>query len=193
MSNLAPLRLVTSPTHLYKKLDEFGEGYDKQVKEMVENDRKWLAEKNSLGRDSRPSVTCAKPSPGFKLTIDNVDYHQSVHFMTEDHQNIDRHYVTVNATTNRISGNHLSTDSPLRGVKQMANGKCIPDHLEQKLQRSNYITLAERILVENLQCLKFGQDIVEKHIQHKYSKEASQPTNSVSFSIVYLHSISVIG
>ena len=59
MSRLAHLRLVTSPTHLYKKLDEFGEGYEKQVKEMVENDRKWLAEKNSLGRDSRPSVTCA--------------------------------------------------------------------------------------------------------------------------------------
>ena len=124
MSRLAPLRLVTSPTHLYKKLDEFGEGYDKQVKEMVENDKKWLAEKNALEReaDSRPSsVTCAKQSPGFKLTIDNVDYHQTVHYMTEDHQNIDRHYVTVNATANRISGNHLSTDSPLHGVKQMAN------------------------------------------------------------------------
>ena len=113
--------------------------------------------------------------------------------MTQDHQNIDRHYVTVNATTNRISGNHLSTDIPLHGVKQMENGKCIPDHREQKLHRSNYITLAERILVENLQCLKFGQDVVEKHIQHKYSKEASQPTSSVSFSIVYLHTISVIG
>ena len=32
MSRLAPLQLVISPTHFYKKLDEFGQGYDKQVK-----------------------------------------------------------------------------------------------------------------------------------------------------------------
>jgi hypothetical protein len=183
MSRLAPLRLVTSPTHLYKKLDEFGEGYDLQVKEMVESDTKWFAEKIAMEKETEPrptTVTCAKPSPGFKLTIDNVDYHQNVHYMTEEHQNIDRHYVTVNATTNRISGNHLSTDSPVPGIKQMENGKCIPNHIEQKVQRANYITLVQRILVENIPCLEFGQDVVEKHIHHKYSKEASQPTNSVS-------------
>ena len=183
MSRLAPLRLVTSPTHLYKKLDEFGEGYDQQVKEMVESDTKWFTEKIAMERETEPrptTVTCAEPSPGFKLTIDNIDYHQNVHYMTEDHQNIDRHYVTVNATTNRISGNHLSTDSPVLGIKQMENGKCIPNHIEQKVQRANYITLVQRILVENIPCLEFGQDVVEKHIHDKYSKEASQPTNSVS-------------
>jgi hypothetical protein len=175
--------------HLYKKLDEFGKGYDQQVKEMVEKDTKWIVEKAVLERETEPRsavATCAEPSPGFKLTIDNVDYHQNVHYMTEDHQNIDRHYVTVNATINRISGTHLSADKPVHGLKDMENGKCIPNQLDQVSQRENYITLAQRILVENIPCLEFGKNVVTKHILHKFSKEASQPTNSVSFSTCIL-------
>lgn len=192
MSRLAPLRLVTSPTHLYKKLEEFGKDYDNPVKEMVETDEKWFAEKvakenNSSEEPISTPVGGAEPSPGFKLTIDNVDYHEDVHYMTEEHQNIDKHYVTVNATTNRITGNNLSTDCPVDGLLQMENGKCLPSHLEQKAQRENYITLVQRTLVENVPCLEFGKDVVEKHILHKYSKEASQPTNSVSLPFPLIH------
>ena len=136
MSRFAPLRLVTSPTHLYKKLDEFGEGYDQQVKDMVTKDTKWIAEKSILEKGSTVIANPSKPSPGFKLVIDNVDYQQKVHYMTEEHQNIDRHYVTVNATTNRISGSHLSTDIPVHGVNEMENGKCIPSKSEQISQRA---------------------------------------------------------
>ena len=88
-----PLQLVTPPTHLYKKLDEFGQGYDKQIKKNGRKDKKLLAEKNALERetDFRPSsVTCTKP---FKLTVDNVYYYQTVHHMTEDYKNIDVHCV----------------------------------------------------------------------------------------------------
>lgn len=185
MSRLAPLRLVTSPTHLYKKLDEFGKGYNDAVKDMVQADCKWFAkvvnEQGSLpevaSTTTRPTVM---PSPGFKLTVDNVDYHQNVHYMTEEHQNIDKHYVTVNATTNRVSGNHLSTTTPFDGIAKMENGKCIPNSIEQRLQRDNYITLVERILVENIPCLAFGKDVVQKHIPHRYSKEMAKATNSVS-------------
>ena len=188
MSRFATLRLVTSPTHLYKKLDEFGQGYNDSVKEMVETDAKWFAVKVAKESDSSqglPSTPCStriasKPSPGFKLTIDNVDYRQNVHYTTEDHQNIDKHYVTVNSTTNRVSGNHLSTTTPVDGILKMENGRGIPNHVEQKAQRDNYITLVQRILVDNIPCLGFGKDIVQKHIPHKYSKESAQSTSSVS-------------
>ena len=133
MSKFAPLRLVTSPTHLYKKLEEFGKGYDDAVKEMVQTDCKWFAEVVNKEQDSSQeevsASTTSKPSPGFKLTIGNVDYRQCVHYMTEEHQNVDKHYVTVNATTNRVSGNHLSTATPLNGILKMENGKCIPNRL----------------------------------------------------------------
>jgi hypothetical protein len=178
MSKFAPLRLVTSPTHLYKKLEEFGKGYDDAAKEMVQTDCKWFAEVINKEQDSSQeevsTSTTPKPSPGFKLT---TDYHHNVHYMTEEHQNVDKHYVTVNATTNRVSGNHLSTTTPWDGILKMENGKCIPNYNEQKAQRDNYITLVQRILVENIPGLAFAKDVVQKHIPHKYSKEMAKSTN----------------
>lgn len=40
LSRFAPLRLVTSPTQLYKRLEEFGKGYDDVIKDMVNTDSK---------------------------------------------------------------------------------------------------------------------------------------------------------
>ena len=181
MSRLSELKLVTSPNHLYKKLEEFGVNHNFEVKKMIDNDAKWLAsQKKSDSTSGNLLDSDVQPSAGFKLTIHNVDYHQDVHFMTEEHQNIDKHYVSVNATTNRITASHLSHKVPSESINEMDNGKCIPNHLEQKAQRDNYISLVQRILVENVPCLEFGKDIVEKHIAHRYSKETSQPTESVS-------------
>ena len=50
MSRFAKLRLVTSPNHLYKKLEKYGADHDPVVKEMVDNDGKWLASQKK--RDS---------------------------------------------------------------------------------------------------------------------------------------------
>ena len=70
--------------------------------------------------------------------------------MTTDHQNEDVHYLTVSATTNRVSGNHLGRSPPVNGLKEMYNGLCIPNHLEQSVQRENYISLMERTIVRNI-------------------------------------------
>lgn len=83
----------------------------------------------------------SKPSPGFKLTIDNVDYHQNVHYMTEEYQNIDRHYVTENATINRVSGNHLSSVVSLNGVKDMEN--VFPTTLNRRLNETITLLLSK--------------------------------------------------
>ena len=40
--------------------------------------------------------------------------------MTADHQNEDVHYLTVSATTNRVSGNHLSRSPPVNGLLRLA-------------------------------------------------------------------------
>ena len=96
------------------------------------------------------------------------------------YQNKGKHYVSINATINRITGNHLDDNSPAGGINQMENGKCIPNPTEQIEQRENYITLVQRVIVDNVPCLDFVKDLVQKHIPHKYSKEASQPTKSVS-------------
>ena len=96
---------------------------------MVNNDGKWLAsQKKHDSNGTSVQANDVQPSGGFKLTVDNVDYTQNVHYMTEDHQNKDKHYVSINATVNRVSTNHLSDKGPTCSIDQMENGKCIPNH-----------------------------------------------------------------
>ena len=46
MARFKVLRLVVSHVHLYKKLEEFGKGFDSSVKSVVEQDKRWLAAKS---------------------------------------------------------------------------------------------------------------------------------------------------
>ena len=210
MAQFKVLRLVVSHVHLCQKLDEFGKNYDASVKAILKQDMKWLASNAKLpideGSDSdsdsqqsdsndSESIACppvgpvsatvdnfypSPPSFGQKITIDNIDYRKEVHFMTADHQNEDVHYLTVSATTNRVSGNHLSRTPPVNGLKEMYNGLCIPNHLEQSVQRENYISLVERTIVRNIPCMSFLKDVVVRHITHQYSAEVRSPTETVS-------------
>ena len=125
------------------------------------------------------SVTCTA-DVGRKITIDNFDFHQDVHYMTEENQNVDKHYLSLMATKNRVSGSELP-DVPIQhSIKEMDNGKCIPSRTDHQQQRNNYLVLVERILVKYIQCMNFLADVVTQHIPHKYSREMSQKSETVS-------------
>ena len=132
-----------------------------------------------------PSVVLA-PDKGRKLVFDNFDFKQHVHNMTEDHQNVDIHWVSHMAVENRVSGNHLSTDKPsIDDLQQLENGLCLPSRHEHHLQRENYITLAERAIVE-LPCLESLKKVVCKHIPHQYRKEMSEKSEVVRVYMFFL-------
>lgn len=179
MSCFAKLRLVTSPNHLYKKLEEYGADHDSVVKEMVDNDGKWLAsQKKHDSNSTSVQANDVQPSVGFKLTVDNVDYTQNVHYLTEDHQNKGKHYVSINATVNRVSANHLSDRGPKCSIDQMENGKCIPNHNEQKAHRENYIALVKRVIVDNVPCLAWQRTCRKTHSTPVH--ERGSRTNKIS-------------
>ncbi len=71
------------------------------------------------------------PDVGRKLVFDNIDYRHEVHYMTEEHQNVDNHCVTLMAVENRVSGNHLNNQQPEGGVMKLENGKYIPSSIWQ--------------------------------------------------------------
>lgn len=124
------------------------------------------------------------PDAGRKLTFDNLDYHQKVHYMTEEHQNNDKHCVTVMSTENRVSGNHLSDEKPSDGILDMENAKCIPNHQDSLRQRENYIALVGRIVTKHLPCLEFLSKAATHHIPHQYKREMSTKTNTVSINTI---------
>ena len=107
------------------------------------------------GQSQQSTVITA--DKGRKLVFDNFDFQQQVHSMTEQHQNIDVHWITHLSVENRVSGNHLSSAKPATdAVMQMENGVCLPTRHEHHLHSENYVTLTERAIVEIpcLACLK---------------------------------------
>lgn len=123
------------------------------------------------GQSQRSTVITA--DKGRKLVFDNFDYKQQVHSMTEQHQNIDVHWVT-----------HLSVENRGDAVMQMENGVCLPTRHEHHLQRENYITLTERATVE-IPCLACLKRVVCKHIPRQYSKEMAEKSEMVLHSTIY--------
>ena len=123
------------------------------------------------GQSQQSTVITA--DKGRKLVFDNFDYKQQVHSMTEQHQNIDVHWVT-----------HLSVENRADAVMQMENGVCLPTRHEHHLQRENYITLTERAIVE-IPCLACLKPVVCKHIPHQYSKEMAEKSEMVLHSTIY--------
>lgn len=177
LARLKPLRLATSHTYLYKKLEEFGKDFNKKICDSVTQQGKCMAN----AAQEQPHLPQNGPEDnGRKLVFDNLDYTQEVHWMTEAHQNVDCHYVTALSPENRVSGNELSDVPPAEGIINMENGKCLPSTLDNTRQRENYIKLVERIMVNNIPCLGFLSDVCTTHIQHKYSHEMSQKTDKVS-------------
>ena len=279
MRRLGPLRLMTSPTHLYAKLDEFGKDFNAAIKKRVSDECQYLnahhrpapttctsleqpasttlglvnpqrttsslgqrihqqatsttpglvnleqatsslqqmqtqattctttsaqvhpqTATSSLGQEqphpaptgnlAQPATSTELPGHNFqailqpdygrKITFDNFDIYQEVHHMTEQHQNKDRHYVTVMSTENRISGVHLERNEPVCDIATLENGKCVPNQTDHQKQKENYVVLVTQILTANIQCLKHLAEAVTKHIPHRYCKETAQATDTVS-------------
>lgn len=126
-------------------------------------------------------ATCRVPDKGRKIVFDNFDFKQNVHHMTQDHQNIDIHWVSHISVENRISGNHLSMVKPAKtSLLNIENAKFIPNRIEHVLQRENYGCLVSRILVENIVCLYFLKECASRHINHPYKSEMMKKTETVS-------------
>lgn len=190
---MSALRLAVSHTFLYRKLDEHGKDHAKSITESVTNQGQYMAHKHQLSTASlhlqtedstaaQPpnSMNSPKPDNGRKITFDNLDYRQEVHYMTEEHQNIDNHYVTVMSTENRVHGNHLSDQPPETGIFAMENGKCVPNVLDNSRQRDNYIILTEHIITSGIPCLHFLKSVATNHIPHQYSEEMKNVSDTVS-------------
>ena len=89
--------------------------------------------------------------PGWKIVFDNFDMYQGVHDMTEDNQNKDIHWVNHVKVSNRVSGNELPDDKPIKnGLSDLDNSKVVPSAIEHIYQRANYVNLVSRVLVEKI-------------------------------------------
>ena len=156
------------------------------IKDVVSSLVRRVGESDSCDKDVRSALVSKRPvlasftDMGRKQVFDNIDYQQTVHHMAEEHRNELHHWTSYMSTENRISGNHLPDIGPQGRLEDMENGKCIPDHLEHRMQCQNYVHLVSRICSQNILCLKFLSSVIPKHIPHQYSEQMSRPTKTVS-------------
>ncbi|XP_065068431.1 uncharacterized protein LOC135693787 [Rhopilema esculentum] len=111
---------------------------------------------------------------GRKIVLDNIDYHQVTHDMTEEHKDNDVHYCSHMATENRISGCHLDDTKPRGDLMSLENGIFSPSKCEHQSQRENYITLVSRYITDEIKCLEFLQCVVTRNIPHRYTEKTKQ-------------------
>lgn len=151
--------------------------------EPANDDQQATCQADIVSSDNQPDNLLISPDCGRKITFDNHDDRQEVHYMTEDHQNIDEHVVTFMASENIIPAYSLSDKVPENGVLQMDNGECLPNHNENIKQRENYIVLVERIITHNIPCLKYLGDVTTSYIPHHYREEVHKKTDTVCILI----------
>ncbi len=103
---------------------------------------------------------------GVNFVIDNIDIRQNVNNMTEENQDVDCHWVNANVVFNRVSGNNLSDDRPIKDVMDVDNLEVLPTMEDHLAYRKNLKVYIQRILVERIPCLRHLQDSVQMHIPH---------------------------
>lgn len=118
--------------------------------------------------------------PGFVISFDNLDIQLQRKNMSMQSQNRDYHWVNHQMIENRVSGAHLNSKGPKANLQEVSNLKFLPTlEDQQRGQRSNYIILTARILVDYFDALAPLKDVCILHIPHKYTNEMVQKSNKV--------------
>ena len=181
---LKAICLAPSHTTYYKKLDEYGKQHDAEIRNKVSKESERLQNLHPISpsQSLEPVRTnsIVNVDVGRKIVLDNIDYHQSTHNMTESHKDPDLHFCSYMSTENRVSGNHLSDQQPIADIMDMANEKVLPSQLDHSKQRNDYVVLVSRYITEEIDCLKFLKGVTTPHIRHQYSDESKLKTETVS-------------
>ena len=82
LARLSTLRITTSHTYLYKKLDEFGKDHDKPLREAVAKQSEYMAsvrdhpsaENEDRLSDIANKSKCHTPDCGHKMVFENLNY-----------------------------------------------------------------------------------------------------------------------
>ena len=117
--------------------------------------------------------------PGFVISFDNLDIHLQRKNMSMESQNRNYHWVNHQMIENRVSGAHLKSKGPKANLEEVSNLKFLPTLDDQQRQRSNYIILTARILVNYFDALAPLKDACILHIPHKYTSEMGQKSKKV--------------
>lgn len=113
--------------------------------------------------------------PGYTISFDNLDIQLQMKNMPMQSQNQDIHWVNHHM----VSGAQFDSQKPKANLQDVSNLKFLPSIYDQQRQRSNYIILASRILVNHFKVLEPLKEACVQHIPQKYTQELSEKSKKV--------------
>ena len=105
----------------------------------------------------------------FQITGDNLDLTVKVKHMTSTNQNQSIHWFNLNAVQNRVHGNHLSNDRPIKSVLDIENVEFLPSSNDNQDFLHCAAALCARVVVANLPSLNAFKDVIVNHLPHQFS------------------------
>lgn len=144
-------------------------------------------ESDDSGQDESTAVDCSGTGVcTYGLNGDNLDWlrRPSTYSKSSDTESV--HWFNLLAYDNRVVDWNLSDEEPIRHIMDLPNSSFLPSQEDHAKLKKDFVLLVLRILVKN--CKYFSQfaHLVPAHIPHQYSKEMSQESQIVGFSLVFV-------
>lgn len=121
----------------------------------------------------------------FRICGDNIDKTIRRRFLRSDKGNISLHYFHSYAVLNRIDFSNLSDKLPDNSSITDFTSVALslqPTKMDDTILQRNISTLISRVLCTKMDFLKVCfEELVEWHIQHKYTPEMNQKSEVVSY------------
>jgi len=116
----------------------------------------------------------------FRLVADNIDYQIYARVQSQQHKNRSIHWTHQFAVLDRVQDPELDTETSQKPVEDIQLAEILPDRNVQSHLVRNWAVLVSRVITKYLASFKCYQDVVVRHIPHKYTKEMCEKSNSVS-------------
>ena len=116
----------------------------------------------------------------FQITGDNLDLMIKVKHLSSTNQNNSIHWFNLNAVKNRVLGNHLPNDAPIKSVLDLENVDFLPSARDNAEYLHAITALATRVIVKNIPAFHKFKDVVVHHIPHEYSEAMKEKSIQVS-------------
>ncbi|CAC5412689.1 unnamed protein product [Mytilus coruscus] len=126
-------------------------------------------------------------SPAYRFNLDNLDFHLKVRDITQDHQNMLKHYVQLMAVKDRVNCEHLPDTLQIGNLVDVANNEFLPNADDISGLREDIIKLTATLLVNHLKYFKVFEGTIVQHPQHTFSKEMKEKSCVVPLGILPLN------
>ena len=130
------------------------------------------------------AIEAVKAKKVLRGTGDNWDMMVRTHHMRSTVQNEDLHLFASNLYVNRVSFSTMENISPLNDILTCPRALFTLNRDEIRVLRENFKVLVGRICVQFCRNFKFLENIIPKHIEHRFSSEMAEASTVIPLPII---------